>query len=94
MAEQVRRARPHARANPTPPHLDVPHMGPITPDLAPQLRAVARVPGASRHRPNRKLVAGTGLCRYKQPALGSFDLSKQAKPSARVGFAVISHVCV
>ena len=27
---------------PTPPHLDVPHMGPITPDLAPRLRAVAR----------------------------------------------------
>ena len=54
MAEQVRRARPHARATPTPPHLDVPHMGPITPDLAPRLRAVARAPGDFHHRPAPK----------------------------------------
>ena len=74
--------RTHARAEP-PPHLDVPHMGPITPDLAPRLRAVARVPGASRHRPNRKLVAAhRPPCRYNEPALGSFETSEPTKPSA------------
>ena len=74
--------RTHARAEP-PPHLDVPHMGPITPDLAPRLRAVARVPGDYHHRPHRKSPQRTVPCRYKQPALGSFELSKPAKSGAR-----------
>ena len=83
MLAHGRGARPHARATPTPPHLDVPHMGPITPDLAPRLRAVARVPGDYHHRPHRKSPQRTVPCRYKQPALGSFELSKPAKSGAR-----------
>ena len=83
MLAHGRGARPHARATPTPPHLDVPHMGPITPDLAPRLRAVARAPGDFHHRPHRKSPQRTVPCRYKQPALGSFELSKPAKSGVR-----------